>query len=197
VRFTDRLRASTRVATAVALGGALSLGAAAAATAATPGTTTATDATTSGSAAHESDLRRGGRFRARLAARADHRQQPAPPTPARRRCGRRQRVLLRPQARRGATIEVASVSPNAIPSGVGFGPSQLQSAYNLTSASAADGAGRTVALVDAYDDPTAAADLAAYRSAAGLPTATFKKVNQEGATSPLPSEAPSSRRLDA
>src|SRR3984957_18706853 len=60
----------------------------------------------------------------------------------------------------------ASVSPDAIPAGVGYGPSQLQSAYALTSASASDGSGRTIALVDAYNDPTAASDLAAYRSAA-------------------------------
>ena len=87
----------------------------------------------------------------------------------------------------------ASVSPNAIPAGVGYGPSQLQSAYGLTSASASDGAGRTIALVDAYNDPTAASDLAAYRSAAGLPTVpSFKVVNQNGATSPLPATAPAS-----
>jgi subtilase family serine protease len=87
----------------------------------------------------------------------------------------------------------ASASPDAIPAGVGYGPSQLQSAYNLTSASAANGAGRTIAIVDAYDDPTAAADLATYRSSAGLPAVpSFQKVNQNGATSPLPSEAPAS-----
>ncbi len=85
----------------------------------------------------------------------------------------------------------ASASPDAIPAGVGYGPSQLQSAYALTSASAADGAGRTIAVVDAYDDPTAAADLATYRSAAGLPAVpSFEKLNQNGQTSPLPAEAP-------
>ena len=85
----------------------------------------------------------------------------------------------------------ASASPDAIPAGVGYAPSQLQSAYELTAASASDGAGRTIAIVDAYDDPTAASDLAAYRSSAGLPAVpSFKKVNQNGATSPLPSEAP-------
>jgi Putative Ig domain len=85
----------------------------------------------------------------------------------------------------------ASASPDAIPAGVGYGPSQLQSAYNLTSASAANGAGRTIAVVDAFDDPTAAADLATYRSDAGLPVVpSFKKLNQNGATSPLPAEAP-------
>ena len=88
---------------------------------------------------------------------------------------------------------VASVSPDAIPAGFGYGPSQLQSAYALTSASASDGSGRTIALVDAYNDPTAASDLAAYRSAAGLPAVpSFKQVNQNGATSPLPATAPAS-----
>jgi subtilase family serine protease len=40
---------------------------------------------------------------------------------------------------------------------VGYGPKQIQSAYKLSGANAA---GRTVAIVDAYDDPNAAADLA-------------------------------------
>ena len=47
------------------------------------------------------------------------------------------------------------------------------------------GSGRTVAIVDAYDDPTAESDLAAYRSAYGLPTCTtangcFRKVDEHG-----------------
>jgi subtilase family serine protease len=86
-----------------------------------------------------------------------------------------------------------TVRPGAIPAGNGYGPSQLQSAYGLTSASASDGSGTTVAVIDAYDDPTAASDLAEYRSAAGLPALTsgqFTKYNQEGETSPLPAEAP-------
>jgi subtilase family serine protease len=45
--------------------------------------------------------------------------------------------------------------------------------------------------VDAYDDPKAESDLAVYRSTYGLPPCTtangcFRKVNQAGATSPLP-----------
>ncbi len=85
----------------------------------------------------------------------------------------------------------ASASPDAIPAGVGYGPSHLQSAYALTAASAADGAGRTRAAVDAFDDPTAAAYLATYRSSAGLPVVpSFEKLNQNGQTSPLPAEAP-------
>ena len=86
-----------------------------------------------------------------------------------------------------------TVSPGAIPSGDGYGPSQFQSAYDLTSASSSDGSGTTVAIIDAYNDPTAASDLAEYRSAAGLPALTsgqFTVYNQEGETSPLPAEAP-------
>jgi subtilase family serine protease len=84
-------------------------------------------------------------------------------------------------------------NPDAIPAGNGYGPSQLQSAYDLAAASAADGSGTTVAVVDAYNDPTAASDLAEYRSAAGLPALTsgqFTQYNQEGETSPLPATAP-------
>ena len=86
-----------------------------------------------------------------------------------------------------------TVRPGAIPAGNGYGPTQFQAAYGLAAASAADGSGTTVALVDAYDDPTAASDLAAYRSAAGLPALTagqFTKYNQTGQTSPLPAQAP-------
>jgi len=88
-----------------------------------------------------------------------------------------------------------TVSPNAIPAGNGYGPAQFQAAYNLTAASAANGAGTTVAVVDAFNDPTAASDLATYRSAAGLPALTagqFTVYNQNGQTSPLPATAPAS-----
>ncbi|HEY4017551.1 MAG TPA: S53 family peptidase [Pseudonocardiaceae bacterium] len=81
-------------------------------------------------------------------------------------------------------------TPAAIPSGFGYGPSDLQSAYNIASAAASQGGSATVAVVDAYDDANAASDLATYRSAAGLPAANFTKVNQNGQTSPLPSAPP-------
>jgi hypothetical protein len=80
-----------------------------------------------------------------------------------------------------------AVRPDAAPVGDGYGPSSLQSAYKLPSATA--GAGQTVAIVDAFDDPNAAADLAAYRTAWGLPpcgAGCFSKVNQNGQASPLP-----------
>src|ERR671930_441641 len=67
----------------------------------------------------------------------------------------------------------------------GYGPADLQSAYKLPSATA--GTGQTVAIVDAFDDPTAESDLAFYRSFYGLPPCTtgngcFKKVDQNGGT---------------
>nr|WP_243639938.1 putative Ig domain-containing protein [Streptacidiphilus pinicola] len=75
-----------------------------------------------------------------------------------------------------------AVSPAATPSG--YGPSDLLSAYNLP---ANGGAGQTVAIVDAQDDPNAESDLAAYRSQYGLPACTtangcFKKVDENGGT---------------
>jgi hypothetical protein len=83
-----------------------------------------------------------------------------------------------------------------IPAGVnaaaavnGYGPADLDSAYKLPTNL---GAGRTVAIVDAQDDPDAESDLGTYRSQFGLPACTtangcFRKINQNGATSPLPS----------
>ena len=73
----------------------------------------------------------------------------------------------------------------------GFGPADLQDAYKLTALSASAGGGRTVAIVDAYDAPTAEADLAVYRATFGLSPCTtangcFKKVNQQGNSGPLP-----------
>ena len=92
-------------------------------------------------------------------------------------------------------LGVARAAGSDTPPSGGYGPSQLQSAYNLATASAADGTGQTVALVDAYDYPSAEADLAVYRSQYGLPPCTtangcFEKVNESGAASPLPQPAP-------
>jgi len=77
------------------------------------------------------------------------------------------------------------------PSGVGYGPPQLQPAYNLPSSTA--GAGESVAVVDAFNDPNAVSDLATYRSSWGLAacnTSTgagcLSVVNQKGKASPLP-----------
>jgi len=65
----------------------------------------------------------------------------------------------------------------------GYGPADLQSAYALPGSGG--GSGQTVAIVDAYDQPNAEADLAAYRTQYGTPACTtangcFRKVNQTG-----------------
>ena len=75
----------------------------------------------------------------------------------------------------------------------GYGPSDLQNAYNLASAVAAgNGSGKTVAIVDAYHDPNAEADLGVYRQTYGLTPCTtqngcFRQVNQNGSSSSYPS----------
>src|ERR1051325_3009523 len=56
------------------------------------------------------------------------------------------------------------VGPLAAP--VGYSPADLTSAYKLP-ASLSGGATPTVAIVDAFDDPNAEADLAVYRSTFG------------------------------
>jgi subtilase family serine protease len=50
----------------------------------------------------------------------------------------------------------------------GYSPADLRTAYDLTKYSSSKGSGETVAVVDAYDDPDAASDLAIYRRAYGL-----------------------------
>ena len=100
-----------------------------------------------------------------------------------------------------AVLDVDAVSPGAVsPDAVnsstvgavpaGFGPADLQAAYSLPSTTA--GSGLTVAVVDAYDLPTAQSDLSTYRAKYGLPACgvgCFTKVNQNGGTTPPPADA--------
>lgn len=79
----------------------------------------------------------------------------------------------------------AAPQPSATGTPSGYGPADIQSAYSLTGLSSA----ATVAIVDAYDDPTAESDMAVYRSTYGLPACTsatqcFKKVGQMGGAVP-------------
>jgi subtilase family serine protease len=93
--------------------------------------------------------------------------------------------------RRSATAKDSSALP------AGYGPADVQSAYDLASAVTAQaGKGSTIGIVDAYDAPTIEADLAFYRSTYGLPPCTtdngcFRKVNQRGDAAPLPAADPS------
>lgn len=74
----------------------------------------------------------------------------------------------------------------------GLGPADFASAYKLNPARTSTA---TIAIVDAFNYPNAASDLATYRSQFGLPPCTVASgcltiVNQNGATSPLPGNPP-------
>jgi subtilase family serine protease len=73
----------------------------------------------------------------------------------------------------------------------GYAPQDLANAYKWADPTGSTWSwnGQTVAIVDAYDNPNAASDLAAYRSQFGLPPCTtgngcFRKVNQRGGAAP-------------
>ncbi len=106
-----------------------------------------------------------------MAAPGDH-GQPVCPGPAAEGTARCHAWILRPQA---------STSPT------GLSPAKIKSVYNFPTSTTA-GTGKVIAIVDAYDDPTAESDLAVFSSQYGLPACTtangcFKKVNQTGGTS--------------
>ena len=78
-----------------------------------------------------------------------------------------------------AGTPLATITPS------GLGPANIQSAYKLAGLSSG---GRTVTIVDPYNDPTAEAVLATYRAAYGSPACTtangcFRKMDQRGGTS--------------
>jgi Subtilase family len=66
----------------------------------------------------------------------------------------------------------------------GWGAHDIEAAYNLPSSS--KGSGEIVAIVDAYDNPNVASDLAVYRRHYGLPKAKFYKYNEDGQQSHYP-----------
>jgi len=81
----------------------------------------------------------------------------------------------------------AGVSPAVAPPLL---PGELHAAYGFPADAAEP---QTIALVDAYDDPHAEADLRVYDEQLGLPECTeangcFSKLNQNGQPSPLPPE---------
>jgi subtilase family serine protease len=101
------------------------------------------------------------------------------------------------KGRAGCNAEVVTESDGVTPAAstsyrVGLTPVDLQSAYALPSATA--GNNQTIAIIDAYDNPNAEGDLNAYRSQFNLPPCPgpslggtcFRKVNQDGNTSLLP-----------
>jgi subtilase family serine protease len=84
-------------------------------------------------------------------------------------------------------------NPLASTSPFGLSPQTIKTVYNFPPSPTA-GAGKTIAIVDAYDDPTAEGDLNVFSSQYGLPPCTtangcFKKVNQNGGSRPPRTDA--------
>lgn len=99
----------------------------------------------------------------------------------------RSRALCPGPAAAGDALCNSRVIPNASSSPVGLTPAQMKSAYNFSTSNTA-GAGMTIAIVDAYNLPTAENDLNVFSAQFGLPACTtangcFTKVNQTGGTS--------------
>jgi subtilase family serine protease len=95
-----------------------------------------------------------------------------------------------------------STAGSATPTGV-LSPQQIAGAYGLsgitfTGGITGDGTGQTIAIVAAYDDPNAAADLAAFDTALSLPAPpSFQKLNDTGLTGPLPTTDPAGKAAAA
>ncbi len=106
--------------------------------------------------------------------------------------GRAVSLLHVPHARLLSHTASAAAAPGQYTAGY------LQWAYDTSWLSANNGAGDTVAIVDAYGDSTAYSDMEQFRSANGLPlqptcggsttTSCFEVVNQNGQTSSLPND---------
>jgi subtilase family serine protease len=89
------------------------------------------------------------------------------------------------------TPDAARVRPSVGngPAG-GYAPNEIAKAYGFNANAATR---RTVAIVDAYHDPTVRTDLNKFDARYGLPAETatsFKQVNQSGNASPLPANDP-------
>ena len=88
---------------------------------------------------------------------------------------------------------ISNATPNASGAGPagGFTPAQLVAAYGINQVSfagtAANGAGQTIAIVDAYNDPTIASDLHAFDLQFGLADPHLTVVSQNGGQNALPS----------
>ncbi len=102
----------------------------------------------------------------------------------------RRSASIRPTTTPEADSSAAGAAPQTAPSPalgeLGYTPQELHAAYELPTSAPS---GQTIALVDAYNDPSAAEDLAAYSEEFGLPACTsgcFTQYNQEGKTTGLP-----------
>jgi hypothetical protein len=82
----------------------------------------------------------------------------------------------------GGAIQAAAISAPS-----GLTPAQIRQAYGFNQVTfgsvAGNGAGQTIALVDAYNDPNISSDLHAFDTAFGLADPTLTVINENGGTS--------------
>lgn len=83
-------------------------------------------------------------------------------------------------------VDQANGKPATSSAPTGLSPATIKSAYNFPTGLTA-GAGQTIAIVDAFNDPSAESDLGVFSARFGLPACTtsngcFAKVNQTGGT---------------
>jgi IPT/TIG domain len=109
------------------------------------------------------------------------------------------RACRAPRPGAAACTALRLVSAPGIPGAAATGaaaqyltPQDLHAAYGLPSETHFSST-QTVAVIDAFDDPTAEADLGVYDETYGLPACTsangcFRKLNEHGQASPLPPE---------
>jgi subtilase family serine protease len=98
----------------------------------------------------------------------------------------RQKALMRTRRRRALRPLLDPLDDRCLPSG--YTPAQLTQAYglngiNFNTASGTvrgDGSGETIALIDAYHDPTVASDLQTFDRAFNLPDPSLTIINQGG-----------------
>ncbi|WP_422929952.1 hypothetical protein [Singulisphaera sp. PoT] len=87
----------------------------------------------------------------------------------------------------GTTVVSSPVAGSLTPSQVSQAYGFSQIVFNSgTKSVKGDGTGETIAIVDAYNDPNIAADLAKFDSQYNLPSASLTVVNQSGSTTSLP-----------
>ncbi|MDB5357482.1 MAG: hypothetical protein JWN24_3935, partial [Phycisphaerales bacterium] len=92
------------------------------------------------------------------------------------------------------------LTPFSTSAPTGFTPTTVRHAYGIDQlmfgAITGNGSGQTIAILDVYDYPTAAADLHAFDQATGLPDPpSFTKVNQDGGST-LPGVDPAAKGQD-
>ena len=82
------------------------------------------------------------------------------------------------------------LAPSSPPSNA-LTPQQILTAYGINSI-VGNGAGQTIAIVNAYDDPNIVSDLQTFDAQFNLPACNFTKINQDGIAGDYPTAAGSS-----